>query len=136
MVEELYISNYKSFEIHQSIMIAYSLINQNLASKNFIKKFDELLKNYDKVNQLTELLTHQILICFVKTSDFSNDNVIKYFNQYSELIKKNMVKERSIWVLVSLIRKKLIDEKDPIMLKFYKDKIYEFKNLGNAMNNK
>jgi hypothetical protein len=114
-------------------MIAYSLINQNLASKKFLKKFDEVLKNYDKVSQLTELLTHQILICFAKGSDFSNDNVIKYFNQYSELIKKNMVKERSIFVLVSLIRKKIFDEKDSIMVNFYKDKINEFKNLGNAM---
>jgi hypothetical protein len=114
-------------------MIAFSLINQELDSKVLVTKFDDSLKSYDKVSQLTELLTFQIISCLLRRNEFSKENIIKYINHYTELIKKDQVRERSIFILVSQIRKKFTDEKDKDMQNFYKKTMDEFKTLGNAM---
>jgi hypothetical protein len=117
-------------------MTAFSLINLDSESKGFLKKFDEALTKNEKVNKLTELLTFQILSCINKREGFSKNNVIKHFNHYSELIKTNQVKEKSIFILISQIRNKLKSEKDEELITFLKSKIDEFKSFGNSLNNK
>ena len=116
-------------------MIAFSLINLRTESPKFVKKVDEILLSYNNVYKLTELLTYQIISCFMKREGFSKENIFKYIGHYSYLIKNNQVKERNIFIIVSQLRNKTKNEKDPEILNFYKKSIEDFKLHGNTLKN-
>jgi hypothetical protein len=108
-----------------------SLINLNVESQPFLDKVGELLY-YNKI-KLTELLTFQVVSILMKRN-FTRQNLEKYINEYLFFIKQGHVKERSIFILVSLMRNKLKSEKDPEIVNILRKAIEEYKSYGNSLN--
>jgi hypothetical protein len=112
-------------------MIAVSLINLGVDSKIFIERVEKLL--LDNRIKLTELLTFQVVSILMKR-EFNKNVIEKYINEYLFVMKNNQVKERSIFILVSLMRNRLNSEKDPEISNLLKKTMEEYKSFGNSLN--
>jgi hypothetical protein len=121
-----------SFEIHQVITISVALINLDLeTTQKFLDNVQKLFLN-NRI-KLTELLTFQVVSILMKR-DFNKNVLERYINEYLLFIKNNQVKEKSIFILVSLMRGRLKSEKDSEIFNLLKKAIEEYKLYGNSLN--
>lgn len=125
----MFIKYNNSFEIHQTIIIAYSLINLDLCSKEFCILINKIFLDYDiKRNPLTELLTFQAIYIITKRSEFGKENLIKFVNYYKKLIDLNKVKHKQAFALIKLFNTKMKITNDPEIKTYLNDTIKMIKN--------
>jgi hypothetical protein len=106
-LENVFIKNSNLFQIHQTVMLAHSLQFLTKPSGEFINLVDKILKEFNEINILTELLTFQIITVLLKGNSFSLENIKKYISLYKNFINKNQVKRKQRETFRAMIRIKL-----------------------------
>lgn len=123
--------------MHQCVAIAHCLVSIDLASEKLYKKMDEILLKFEYKNNLTELLTFQILFMLMKKNEFSVENIRKYIDIYKKLMNQNQVKPKQAFALTRVINVKLSNPNlDPELREFLLNTISEFKTYGSVKLNK
>lgn len=107
LLEDTYMNFKKSYAVHQTITIAYTLVCLDSGSLTYVKEVDSFFASYEKKNNLTELLVYQASTILLKNPEFSEANITEYLTIYKKFIEQNQVKPKQIKHLLNEIKNRL-----------------------------
>jgi hypothetical protein len=105
-IQVMFLRYYKHFEIHHLGILGHSLNCMNACTDDFSAKLDELFSQ-NKKQDITEMLTFQILLIILKNDNFSLNNIKKYFTIYTHFFENNEVQQKQAKTLSKYFRIKL-----------------------------